>query len=91
VQYTRHIELLFVTPRFHFVHHSADVHFTNSNYGFIFTLWDRLFGTYTNPEHVAPDELLGIDYENSPHRLLLGLPPRRSAPQPSHFPHAEEA
>lgn len=73
------IEKVFVTPRYHFVHHSADVRFTNTNYAFVFTFWDRLFGTYTDPARVPADELLGLDYENSHVRLLLGLPPPRGA------------
>ncbi len=80
VPFPRQLEWLFVTPRFHFVHHSADMRFTNSNYGFIFSLWDRLFKTYTAPEQVAPDEPLGLDYENSNLRFLLGLPPSRKRP-----------
>lgn len=34
-----------VTPDFHRVHHSPDKSLTNSNYGFFFSFWDRLFGT----------------------------------------------
>ncbi|MFN8062584.1 MAG: sterol desaturase family protein [Vicinamibacterales bacterium] len=34
------------TPSVHRVHHSADARFTNANYGDLFTIWDRLFGTY---------------------------------------------
>lgn len=37
----------FVTPDMHKVHHSRLERETNSNYSNIFTLWDRLFGTYT--------------------------------------------
>jgi sterol desaturase/sphingolipid hydroxylase (fatty acid hydroxylase superfamily) len=37
---------LLVTPDMHRVHHSIDPRETNSNYGFNFALWDRLFGTY---------------------------------------------
>jgi len=37
---------VFATPEFHRVHHSDEQKFTDSNYGDIFSLWDRLFGTY---------------------------------------------
>ena len=40
------IRLLLVTPDMHRVHHSVIVRETNSNYGFSFSFWDRLFGTY---------------------------------------------
>lgn len=74
------IEKVLVTPRFHFVHHSADIRFTNSNYGFIFTFWDKLFGSYTNPEHVDKDEQLGLDYQASYLKLMLGLPHEHLSP-----------
>lgn len=40
------IRLLIVTPDMHRVHHSVIIRETNSNYGFNFPWWDRLFGTY---------------------------------------------
>jgi hypothetical protein len=66
---------LLVTPRFHFVHHSAKQHVANSNYGFVFSAWDRIFGTYTDPGTVPRDDPLGLGYEISGWRLVLGLPP----------------
>ncbi|ARU54627.1 sterol desaturase [Oleiphilus messinensis] len=74
VPYPAIVEKILVTPRFHFVHHSADIRFTNSNYGFIFSFWDKLFGSYTNPECVAKDEQLGLDYRANYVKLMLGLP-----------------
>ena len=35
-----------VTPDMHRVHHSVIIRETNSNFGFNFPWWDRLFGTY---------------------------------------------
>ncbi len=37
---------LIVTPAMHRVHHHYRLPYTDSNYGNIFSLWDRLFGTY---------------------------------------------
>lgn len=42
----RIIRLLVVTPDMHRVHHSWHRDETDSNYGFSFPWWDRLFGTY---------------------------------------------
>ena len=42
----RLIRLGMVTPDMHRVHHSVLFKETNSNYGFSFPWWDRLFGTY---------------------------------------------
>lgn len=41
------LRLLLVTPHMHKVHHSRNQNETDSNYSNIFSLWDRLFGTYT--------------------------------------------
>ena len=43
----RRLRLLFVTPNMHKVHHSRLQPETDSNYANIFSVWDRLFGTYT--------------------------------------------
>jgi sterol desaturase/sphingolipid hydroxylase (fatty acid hydroxylase superfamily) len=41
----RAISRVIITPSIHWVHHHAVMHDTNSNYGAIFSIWDRLFGT----------------------------------------------
>lgn len=46
----RALRLIFVTPNMHCLHHSAWQPETDSNYGQLFSFWDRLFGTYS----VAP-------------------------------------
>ena len=40
---------VFVTPAMHRLHHSIDRSEADSNYGQIFSFWDRLFATYTRP------------------------------------------
>jgi sterol desaturase/sphingolipid hydroxylase (fatty acid hydroxylase superfamily) len=42
----RILRFVLVTPDMHRVHHSIDRAETNSNFGFCFSLWDRLLGTY---------------------------------------------
>ena len=37
---------LLMTPNYHKVHHEQDQQFTDSNYGTIFIIWDRIFGTF---------------------------------------------
>ncbi len=39
------IGLLFITPNMHKFHHHYERPWTDSNYGNIFSIWDRLFGT----------------------------------------------
>jgi sterol desaturase/sphingolipid hydroxylase (fatty acid hydroxylase superfamily) len=45
---------LFITPNYHRIHHLAKG-LSQKNLGFVFTLWDRMFGTYINPESVGKD------------------------------------
>lgn len=37
---------IFVSPNLHKVHHHQKQEFTDSNFGFLFILWDKIFGTY---------------------------------------------
>lgn len=46
----RWLAWLLVTPAMHRIHHSPDMPETNSNYGAVFSVWDRIFGTYRRPE-----------------------------------------
>lgn len=40
------LELIFVTPSNHRVHHARNDIYLDKNYGGVFILWDRLFGTF---------------------------------------------
>lgn len=84
----RVLRLFIVTPDVHRVHHSAAVSDTNSNYGTLFTWWDRLFGTYVaepaaGREHVT----FGLaDFSERRHQTLSGLlaqPFAGDAPRPT--------
>jgi sterol desaturase/sphingolipid hydroxylase (fatty acid hydroxylase superfamily) len=50
------IEYLLVTPRYHKLHHSSGKAM-NMNISNSFTLWDRLFGTYLDPDKVQIDSM----------------------------------
>jgi len=55
------IRCIIVTPDMHRVHHSAIPNETNSNFGFNFSIWDRLFGTYkTQPRLGHAKMTIGI-------------------------------
>ncbi|MDX1498188.1 MAG: sterol desaturase family protein, partial [Salinisphaeraceae bacterium] len=43
----RRLRALIVTPDMHRIHHSVFEREHNSNYGFSFSIWDRLFRSYT--------------------------------------------
>lgn len=49
------------TPAVHRQHHSTDEAKQRTNYGTAFTIWDRMFGTFSGPEHLRDDERFGVD------------------------------
>jgi sterol desaturase/sphingolipid hydroxylase (fatty acid hydroxylase superfamily) len=64
---------LFVTPNMHKWHHSRDAQETDTNYGNIFSVWDRLFGTFTGRAQLARLEY-GLDgFDGSDSQSLGGL------------------
>lgn len=68
----RFIRSFLVTPDMHRVHHSVIVRETNSNYGFNFSVWDRLFGTYVaQPSKGHQDMIIGLSQFRDPSRLTL--------------------
>ena len=61
-----------VTPDMHRVHHSVIIRETNSNYGFNFSIWDRLFGTYlAQPSKGHKDMIIGLSQFRDQRRLTL--------------------
>jgi sterol desaturase/sphingolipid hydroxylase (fatty acid hydroxylase superfamily) len=48
----RFLRLIVVTPNMHKVHHSREQKETDTNYANIFSVWDRLFGTYRTSSDV---------------------------------------
>ncbi|WP_420551403.1 sterol desaturase family protein [Tenacibaculum aiptasiae] len=53
------VSLLFVTPNTHHIHHHYVLPQTDSNYGDIFSIWDRLFSTFSKMKQ--SDIVHGID------------------------------
>lgn len=46
----RWLRLLFVTPRYHAAHHTVTLRSREANFSTIFIAWDRLFGSYQEPD-----------------------------------------
>jgi sterol desaturase/sphingolipid hydroxylase (fatty acid hydroxylase superfamily) len=65
----RWIESLLVTPRLHRRHHVPST--TQHNFGAIFTIWDRCFGTLIRTD-TTPDERYGVpgEIDSYPQRFL---------------------
>lgn len=55
---------LIVTPGMHHVHHHFVQPYTDTNYGNIFSIWDRLFGTFAKMD--GKDLIYGIDTHPTP-------------------------
>ncbi len=71
----KYLRLLVVTPDMHRVHHSVTIRETNSNFGFNFPWWDRLFGTY-RAQPVAGHEGMTIglsQFRDPKQNNLLGM------------------
>lgn len=50
------IEFLFITPSSHRVHHARNHFYLDRNYGEVFSIWDRLFGTFQKELPQLPPE-----------------------------------
>ncbi len=69
----RLLRLLVVTPDMHRVHHSVTIRETNSNFGFNFPWWDRIFGTY-RAQPAAGHQGMTIGLAQYRHRSQVTLP-----------------
>jgi lathosterol oxidase len=67
------LEKVFITPNFHRIHHGAKG-LSNRNLGFVLTVWDRLFGTYTATETTGRDfALFPVPSRGRLARMMIGL------------------
>ncbi len=53
------LEAVLMTPSHHRVHHAQNERYIDKNYGGMFIVWDRLFGTY-EPEHDDDPVIFGV-------------------------------
>jgi len=80
----RLLSWVFVTPNMHKVHHHYAQPLTDTNYGNIFSIWDRLFGTFAGIDR-AGEIVYGIDTHMNPEEAdnlmnLLAIPFREYRP-----------
>jgi len=72
----RTISYLFVTPNMHKFHHHNELPWTDSNFGNMLSIWDRLFGTFMYGD--VKKVVYGVDiadHKNDESLLTqLGLP-----------------
>jgi sterol desaturase/sphingolipid hydroxylase (fatty acid hydroxylase superfamily) len=77
---------VFITPNLHHVHHHYQQPYTDCNYGDVFSVWDRLFGTYA--ELRTSDTIFGVDTQpgkaaTENFREIVWNPLRRRFPRKS--------
>ena len=86
----RVLSWVFITPNAHHVHHHESQPFTDSNYGDVLSIWDRLFGTFRRMKAEAivfgldsmPEAIQGVTFRQllvQPFRPTIG----NSQPEPS--------
>ena len=56
-----HLGAFVITPDLHRIHHSADAAHHGSNLGLIFTIWDRMFGTFVRERDLDMQVTFGLD------------------------------
>ena len=73
-KFDKPLSYLVVTPNMHKVHHHYKLPWTDTNYGNIFSIWDRMFGTFTYVDDM--DKVVyGIDTHPDPkeHSKIVNL------------------
>lgn len=73
--FDRALRLLIVTPDMHRVHHSTVMRETNSNYGNILSIWDRVFVSYVDhTKRNDHDMQIGLDeFRDKDSQSLFGV------------------
>jgi sterol desaturase/sphingolipid hydroxylase (fatty acid hydroxylase superfamily) len=69
----RWLEKIIITPASHHIHHSTAREHLNRNFGSKFSIWDRMFGTYVDPDDVEGPIEFGIPEKVNPVRLIIGV------------------
>ena len=70
------LSYLIVTPNMHKFHHHYQLPWTDSNYGNMFSIWDRLFGTfvYSDPKEIVYGIDIADHTDDEDLGVQLGMP-----------------
>lgn len=74
VKLERLLSWVVITPSIHWVHHHAIQRDTDSNYGTMFSLWDRVFGSKSKNNRTS-DMVIGLDERSDGSFVQLILEP----------------
>lgn len=73
ISYGRFWNRFLISPAHHQIHHSVDQRHYDTNFGHIFTFWDRIFGTHYIPSEEERVKFGISDDEMPDYRSLRGL------------------
>lgn len=83
--WTRKLGVLVITPDLHRLHHSDEEKHHNSNFGVVFSIWDRFFGTLIPQEELTARTNFGLGSDHAKNYRQLGqlllAPLRKSSGQ----------
>ncbi len=72
LKFDARLRLIVVTPDMHRVHHSTDMKEANTNFGFNFPWWDKMFGTYKSQPDLGHDNMhIGLNIFRQPEFIRL--------------------
>jgi sterol desaturase/sphingolipid hydroxylase (fatty acid hydroxylase superfamily) len=64
---------IIITPNYHRIHHGA-MGLSAKNLGFLFPIWDKIFGTYVDPQSMGKDIPIGsVLTSKALFRMIVGL------------------
>ncbi|WP_288262736.1 sterol desaturase family protein [uncultured Prochlorococcus sp.] len=58
--YPKPFSLFLLSPALHWIHHSNNVKHYDKNFGGVFCIWDKLFGTYLDETHLKDITSFGV-------------------------------
>jgi sterol desaturase/sphingolipid hydroxylase (fatty acid hydroxylase superfamily) len=86
----RTLVLVFCTPNMHRVHHHYRMPYSDTNYGNIFSFWDRMFSTYSNVDNKKLKYGVDTYFEKKDHDNLWQMLKIPFMPYRSHINYDQE-
>ena len=59
--YPKPLSYILLSPSLHWIHHSNNPKHFNKNFGHVFSIWDRLYGTYLDESHLKDIDSFGVE------------------------------